>query len=125
MLGAAMNGMEHEARPLKWGKSIGNWEIESMYSEPIGGTRDKNLLRVRKKGFQQRVLAAIVGGIFLIGTMWLMVLYKARYTALVSTTLFVTVIGLLMAWILDNLRDVLSSTAAYAAVLVVFVGLNT
>jgi hypothetical protein len=71
------------------------------------------------------VLAAIVGGIFLIGPMWLMVLHKTRTTALVSTTVFVVVFGLIMALFLDKMMDVLSRTAAYAAVLIVFVGLTS
>jgi hypothetical protein len=54
-----------------------------------------------------------------------MVMHKTHYTALASTTVFVSVFGLMMALVLDKLMDVLSSTAAYAAVLVVFVGLNT
>lgn len=75
------------------------------------------------KGFQQRLGVAAVGGVFLIVPMWLMILHNTLYTAQVSTTVFVAIFGLIMALFLDSLKDVLSSTAAYAAVLVVFVGL--
>ena len=77
------------------------------------------------KGFRQRLAMAAVGAAFLIAPMWLMVLHNTLYTALVSTTVFVMVFGLVMALRLDKLMDVMSATAAYAAVLVVFVGLTT
>lgn len=75
--------------------------------------------------FLVRLSTAIIGGSFLIGPMWLMVLRPQVYTGLISTTAFVSVFGLLMTWLLDSPRSVLSTTAAYAAVLVVFVGTNT
>jgi hypothetical protein len=126
MLEAAMKGKGYGADQLREAhQSMGKWEAEGARSEPVGGTRDENFQLAWIKGFRQRVFAAVVGGLFLIGPMWLMVLHKTRYTALVSTTVFVAVFGLMMARVLDKLMDVLSSTAAYAAVLVVFVGLNT
>ena len=91
---------------------------------PIGGTRHVNKLRSENKLFWTRVGTAAIGGAFLIGPMWLMVLHRSRYTALVSTTVCVTLFGLTMACWLDDEMDVLSSTAAYAAVLVVFVGVS-
>jgi hypothetical protein len=125
MLKFAMKGRENDADPLVRAKNVGEWEAGNVRPEPIGGTRDENYQRAWMKGFRHRVGAAVIGGIFLLGPMWLMVLHKTRYTALVSTTVFVSVFGLLMALVLDKLMDVLSSTAAYAAVLVVFVGLTT
>jgi hypothetical protein len=101
---------------------IGPWEDDNA---PIGGTRHENMTKSWSKGFRERIIMAAVGGIFLLGPMWLMVMHNTRYTALVSTTVLVTVFGLLMAWFLDKRMDVLSSTAAYAAVLVVLVGLST
>ncbi|KAE9371830.1 hypothetical protein N431DRAFT_492117 [Stipitochalara longipes BDJ] len=125
MLNAAMRGKENPDDPLRLTQSIGQWETGNFRPEPVGGTRDENFQRAWITAFHQRVGAAVVGGIFLIGPMWLMVLHKTRYTALISTTVFVTAFGLMMALFLDQKMDVLSSTAAYAAVLVVFVGLNT
>lgn len=74
--------------------------------------------------FKERIWVAAVGGLFLIIPMWIMVLHNTLWTGLVSTTVFVAVFGLLMAWVLRENMDVLSNTAAYAAVLVVFVGLS-
>lgn len=97
------------------------WEPDDG-SESIPGTRTN----VANQSFWNRVKMATVGGVFLIGPMWLMVLaHDWRYTGLITTTVFVTVFGLSMSAALDKPMDVLSSTAAYAAVLVVFVGVNT
>ena len=54
--------------------------------------------------------------------MWLMVLCKSLYVALGATTGFVFAFGVGAAVFLDNVATVVSCTAAYAAVLVVFVG---
>ncbi|KAJ9309099.1 hypothetical protein DTO217A2_1468 [Paecilomyces variotii] len=102
MLQVAMRNKENEADPLCWEKSILSWEALNIEPAPVGGTRDGNLRQSWAKAFRQRTL----------------------YTALVSTSVFVCIFGLMMALCLQGLKDVLSSTAAYAAVLVVFVGLT-
>lgn len=104
--------------------SIGGW-MGKEDSSPIGGTRNENVKESEWKNFRRRLEMATIGGIFLLVPMWLMVLHRTKYTALISTTVFVAFFGLIMARFLDRDMDVLSSTAAYAAVLVVFVGLNT
>lgn len=103
--------------------SIGSWKGEEAI--PIGGTRKENNKASEWKNFRKRLRMAVLGGVFLLTPMWLMVLHKTKYTALVSTTVFVALFGLIMAKFLEKEMDVLSVTAAYAAVLVVFVGLNT
>lgn len=75
--------------------------------------------------FKDRVLLAAVGGAFLVGPMWLMVLQSGLYTTLITTTVSVAGFGILMAYFLEEGKDVLGSTAAYATVLVVFVGAST
>ncbi|KAH8904101.1 hypothetical protein BR93DRAFT_884082 [Coniochaeta sp. PMI_546] len=107
--------------------SLGPWEhINSddprHNQEPICGTRNDNIAKTWYRGFKERILLAAVGGAFLIGPMWLMVLQSGRYTTLITTTAFVAGFGTLMAYFLEEGKDVLGSTAAYAAVLVVFVG---
>jgi len=97
--------------------SIGKWTFDDM--TPISGTRDE----IEWKKFRNRLGMAAFGGFFLLAPMWLMVKHRTLYTALVSTTAFVAVFGFIMA--AQGQIDVLSSTAAYAAVLVVLVGLNT
>jgi hypothetical protein len=102
--------------------AIGPWRDDST---PIGGLRNENLKRSEWVRFRKRLEMAVMGAVFLLAPMWIMVLHRTRYTALASTTAFVAVFGLVMARFLEREMDVLSSTAAYAAVLVVFVGLNT
>lgn len=99
----------------------GPWEDDN---QPIGGTRAANVAQSALAGLKNRLATAALGGAFLVGPMWLMVKRADLNTSLVSTTLFVVVFGLLMAAYLDKSKDVMSATAAYAAVLVVFVGLG-
>jgi hypothetical protein len=101
-----------------------DWQRRPEDSCLVRDTRKDNYLRNWNKGFYQRLGVAAVGGIFLMVPMWLMVLHNTLWTGLVSTTLFVAVFGLMAAAFLESSMDVMSSTAAYAAVLVVFVGLN-
>jgi hypothetical protein len=106
--------------------SLKPWECpDSEHQESICGTRNANIAKTWYLGFKYRVLLAAVGGAFLIGPMWLMVLQSGLYTTLITTTAFVAGFGILMAYCLEEGKDVLGSTAAYAAVLVVFVGAST
>ncbi len=57
--------------------------------------------------------------------MWLKALHPELRTVLVSTTIAVVLFEFGISWFLEKESDVLASTAAYAAVLVVFVGLKT
>ena len=56
--------------------------------------------------------------------MLIMSLHSTQLTKLVTTPLFVFLVGVILAWYMKDARekDVLAVTAAYAAVLVVFVG---
>jgi hypothetical protein len=92
--------------------------------EPIGGTRLKAYEAARLKIFVENLGMAAVGGGFLVGPMWLMVLHNTLYTTLVTTTVCVSLFGAIMSWRLGGPMEVLSATAAYAAVLVVFIGAN-
>lgn len=112
------NRIEDVATPM------GIWET-SAGGDGVKDTRLDNFQRVWTHGFHQRLGLAAVGAAFLIAPMWLMVLHNTLYTALVSTTVFVAVFGLISARFLTSLMEVVSATAAYAAVLVVFVGLIT
>ncbi|KAI0415212.1 hypothetical protein F5X98DRAFT_376988 [Xylaria grammica] len=91
------------------------WESTN---EPIGGTRSDTTENSESAQFRQRIAIATIAGSFLIGPMWLMVLHNTLYTCLVSTTVFVTVFGIILACSLDSPKEVMSGTAAYAAVLV-------
>ncbi|KAH7179329.1 uncharacterized protein B0J16DRAFT_169000 [Fusarium flagelliforme] len=105
--------------------AIGYWQNDEKDAELISDTRRDNYRRNWFTEFYQRLGMAAVAGIFLIVPMWLMVLHNNLWTALISTTVFVVVFGVLAAWFLKSSMEVMSSIAAYAAVLVVFVGLIT
>ncbi|KAK4113982.1 hypothetical protein N656DRAFT_836261 [Canariomyces notabilis] len=110
------------SQPLRKVNSVWEWETEGAKQLTIVGTRGANLSKTWVFNFRRRAVIAAVGGMFLVGPMWLMVLRSELITQLVATTVFVTGFGLLMAAFLDKDEAVLASTAAYAAVLVVFVG---
>ncbi|ETS74498.1 hypothetical protein PFICI_14364 [Pestalotiopsis fici W106-1] len=124
MLDVAMKDLENDKGSPRQSKPTRKWEDSSVYPAPIGGTRDVNCETIFWEGFFQRMLLAILGGIFLVGPMWLMVLHNTLYTALITTTVCILIFGVLMALSLTKPMDVMASTAAYAAVLVVFVGLT-
>ncbi|KAM7201626.1 hypothetical protein V8F33_003175, partial [Rhypophila sp. PSN 637] len=115
---------------IKLASSLRPWEPHQTRDplhnfEPICGTRSGNIARSWYHGFKNRVVLAALGGAFLIGPMWLMVLRAGDLTGLIATTGFVAAFGITMAYFLEEGKDVLASTAAYAAVLVVFVGTSS
>ncbi|PMD29971.1 hypothetical protein L207DRAFT_408167, partial [Hyaloscypha variabilis F] len=114
ILREAMSGVEDATEPLRWRPSLPDSSVETEDRRPL-----------MWKIFLPRALVAALGTIFLFAPMWLIVLHKTRYTALITTTVFVVVFGLTMTWIQKNLREAISSTSAYAALMIVFVGLST
>ncbi len=80
--------------------------------------------RSRKKAFTQRIIMATFGGAALIGPMLIMTLHPSRNTSLVTVSIATFLFALVLAFIARDSagKDVLAATAAYAAVLVVFVG---
>ncbi|KAK7751241.1 hypothetical protein SLS62_006786 [Diatrype stigma] len=113
-----LHGTSGAGHPVAFGKPL------EKEPQAIGGTRYVMSQRAKFEAFRGRLAMALVGGAFLVGPMWLMVLRDDLYTSLVSTSAFVFAWGLVMAWRLDRPMNVLAVTAAYAAVLVVFVGSN-
>lgn len=80
--------------------------------------------RERRSAYTSRISMALFGGVALISPMLIMALHPGLVvdlvTASVATAIFAFITG---AWMRDaSGKDVLASTAAYAAVLVVFVG---
>jgi hypothetical protein len=77
----------------------------------------------RLKAFVQRLAPALFGGFALVVPMLIMKLRATTLAVCLTTTLFVIAAAVLLT--LYTKSDVLSLTAAYAAVLVVFVGTST
>ena len=93
--------------------------------EILGGLRHKMNKETQFRAFNIRLAMAGLGWAFIVGPMLLMVLSDTKVTALCTSSACVFAFGILMAKTLERPFDVMSATAAYAAVLVVFVGTNT
>lgn len=83
-------------------------------------------IKHKKKEALLRFLMAFGGGIALIGPMVLMVLHKSILTSLLTVTVSVFIFGLSIALFSDRPGfEIVTTTAGYAAVLVVFVGTSS
>ena len=91
----------------------------------VGGLRNRVNRETQFRAFNVRLAMAGLGWAFIVGPMLLMVLSDTKVTALCTSSVCVFAFGVLMARTLEKPFDVMSATAAYAAVLVVFVGSNT
>lgn len=78
----------------------------------------------RESGFQMRFVTAILGGLALIAPMLIMAIHPIREKTLITASLAVFLFALGLAWKSSAKRqEILAVTAAYAAVMVVFVGI--
>lgn len=99
-----------------------------------GGTRGKDwrndfkakheVNREGQKDFLSRVAMALFGGVALVVPMLIMTLHPTKLTTLLTTSVFVFAVAIALAWFMydSQPKDIMAATAAYAAVLVVFVG---
>jgi hypothetical protein len=86
--------------------------------------KDGREAREKRKAFADRLRLGAFGGVALIGPMLLMVLHRSRDTSLITASASTMLFAFTLAIAAKDLKgmDVLAATAAYAAVLVVFVG---
>lgn len=100
---------------------------EDVVLPPIlDGTRLYHNRRQRKSEFLKRLQMAVFGGIALVGPMLIMVLYKHQLTSLLTVSISVFLFALVVATFSTGTPEtVLAAVAAYAAVLVVFVGASS
>lgn len=104
--------------------------VPDDFSDPmlIGGSRAWSRRKREAEMFTVRFWFGLVGGLALIGPMLLMVLLRAHGIAvsLITASLSTILFALLMAKFSDQSPVALvGTTAAYAAVMVVFVGSST
>lgn len=93
-------------------------QLMGTFNERTRVNKDRNL-----KELTARLAAAVLGGIALIGPMLLMVLRQDKTTNLITTCVAVLVFAIMMAQYSTGSKETIVATvAAYAAVLVVFVG---
>ena len=85
------------------------------------------ILRAQKKAFTERIIMAMFGGLALIGPMLIMVLHPSRNTSVITVSAATFLFAFALAVFAKDSagKDVLAATAAYAAVLVVFVGTSS
>ncbi|KAM5349128.1 hypothetical protein ACJ41O_008951 [Fusarium nematophilum] len=101
----------------------GPWEdTKSGRVAPAVGTRRATVETLFRRAFWSRLTAAVVGAVFLVGPMWLLVLRRELFIHLGATTGFVLGFGCVMAFFVEKVDQVFAGTLAYAAVLMVFVG---
>lgn len=101
--------------------------VAPLEQEPtaIGGTRNETTRKQWTEDFLKRIVVSVIGGAFLVVPMWLMISLNSQRASLITTTVFVFVSGIVASYSLENPLAVVSTTAAYAAVLVVFVGTSS
>ncbi|KAK8029631.1 hypothetical protein PG993_010922 [Apiospora rasikravindrae] len=99
-------------------KVPGPWEQDIR---PVGGSRDyKNH---EKWYILRRHSMALFSAIFLMILMIIMSFHNGLLVCLLTANFYVFAFGAAMAWFLSEPKEVMTNTAAYAAVLAVFVGL--
>lgn len=105
-----------------WSKVTWPSALKNKYSKTYAESRNLTNELEDKVQLFQRIGMAVFGGVFLIGPMFIMVSHQTLRTSLPTTSLCVVAYGLLLAVFWEDPFHVLSGTAGYAAVQVVFVG---
>ncbi|KAK5047299.1 hypothetical protein LTR84_006821 [Exophiala bonariae] len=97
---------------------IASMKIDKRHEQ----TRDK--IREERKLLVWKMSLASFSGLTLLIPTLIMVLHPGIITALVTTSVFVLVVGVILSTLMTDAdpKDVVAATAAYTAVLVVFVG---
>ena len=80
--------------------------------------------KARKEAFSERLWMGVFGGVAVIAPMLLMSLHRDLSTSLITSSVATMLFALVLALAAKSLKgqEILGATAAYAAVLVVFVG---
>lgn len=103
--------------------SAGPWEGAGSSSSETARAITSTRGEVLRRDAGARLTAAFIAGLFLLGPMWALTLKSQEvFLQLGVTSGCVSAFGLLMAWILPTSEAVFAATLAYAAVLMVFVG---
>ncbi|CAO1602662.1 hypothetical protein XANCAGTX0491_006267 [Xanthoria calcicola] len=80
----------------------------------------------RRLGMRNRLIAAAFGGLSLIVPMLIMAICPSQAKTLVTSSVAVLLFAVGLAWkSMAKIETLLATTAAYAAVMVVFVGVNS
>lgn len=120
--GEAVHVKTSEAEISAFEAQIAHALVSGARFSPAGvRTEEKSKARL---SFLGRLAMAIFGGAALVVPMLIMSLRPSKLTGLLTTSLFVVGVAVALAWFMKDAapKDILTATAAYAAVLVVFVG---
>ncbi|KAH7275752.1 hypothetical protein B0J15DRAFT_540752 [Fusarium solani] len=118
----AIHRVTSEAEISTFEAQIAHVLVSGARFSPAGvRTEEKSKARL---SFLGRLAMAIFGGAALVVPMLIMSLRPSKLTGLLTTSLFVVGVAVALAWFMKDAapKDILAATAAYAAVLVVFVG---
>jgi len=102
---------------------LSSYYPEQVLGEMRSGVRYTNEKKAQK-AFYSRLIMAVIGRFALVVPMLIMTLHSSKVTSLVTTSVFALFVVISLAWFMDTAepKDIIGATAAYAAVLVVFVG---
>lgn len=89
--------------------------------------KDGREARAQKNAFSERLWMAIFGGVALLVPVIIMTMVKGVIASLVTTSVAILLFAFILAVFASNTlgKDLLAATAAYAAVLVVFIGASS
>jgi len=122
---------DEEAKQKKGQLKVERQNVSRYYSDNILGEMASgvrySIKKTAEKTFYSRLIMAVFGGFALVVPMLIMTLHQTKLTSLLTTSIFVLAVALALAWFMDTAepKDIIGATAAYAAVLVVFVGAGT
>jgi hypothetical protein len=110
-------------------KPLDRWTERQNFSYAPAGIQTKEQRHTRhalkKAEMLQRIIAAICGGALLVAPMLIMAIHPSKTKSLATSSTFVFVFGLGLAFFsASKASELLAATAAYAALLVVFVGVS-
>jgi hypothetical protein len=98
--------------------------VDKTNTDIWDAARENNTAVDQQIAFANRLVMALFGGIALIVPTLIMAFHPTRNTCLITTIVATLLFALILAFEARDSRgkDVLTATAAYAAVLVVFIG---
>lgn len=114
----------------KFATPSGPWELDDDDGDGKSNSNRRParaLISTRTKAWKQaswfRIGAAVIGGAFLIAPMWILALQRNLYIHLGVATECITAFGASVSVYLETADNVFAATLAYAAVIMVFVGI--
>lgn len=118
---------QHEApiplieRLKKHSVPTGPWERDN--TDKPARTLISTRTKAWKRAYWTRIGAALIGGTFLIAPMWILALQRNLFVHLSVATACIAAFGISISLYLETVDGVFAATLAYAAVIMVFVGI--